>query len=86
MEALYDCPQDAEWHPEGNVWIHTLMVIDKARELNGDCDRPRLATIMLGAICHDLGKPMTTAVIDGGSSRRITRRWAWSRRRRSSIA
>ena len=65
MEALYDCPQDPEWHPEGNVWIHTLMVIDKARELNGDLDRPRLATIMLGAVCHDLGKPVTTAVIDG---------------------
>jgi tRNA nucleotidyltransferase (CCA-adding enzyme) len=65
MEPLYECPQDAEWHPEGNVWIHTLMVIDKARELNADLDRPRLATIMLGAVCHDLGKPATTAVIDG---------------------
>jgi len=65
MEPLYDCPQDAEWHPEGNVWIHTLMVIDKARELNGDCDRPRLIAIMLGAVTHDLGKPATTATIDG---------------------
>jgi tRNA nucleotidyltransferase (CCA-adding enzyme) len=65
MEPLYDCPQDAEWHPEGNVWIHTLMVIDKARELNAELDRPRLATVMLGAVCHDLGKPATTAVIDG---------------------
>ena len=65
MEAFYDCPQDPEWHPEGNVWIHTLMVIDTARELNGDLDRPRLATIMLGAVCHDLGKPATTATIDG---------------------
>ena len=65
MEALYDCPQDPEWHPEGNVWIHTLMVIDKARELNRDLERSRLAAIMLGAVCHDLGKPATTAVIDG---------------------
>ena len=65
MEALYDCPQDAEWHPEGNVWVHTLMVIDQARLLNADLDRPRLATVMLGAVCHDLGKPSTTAVIDG---------------------
>lgn len=65
MEPLYDCPQDAEWHPEGNVWIHTLMVIDKARALNADLDRPRLATVLLGAVCHDLGKPATTAVIDG---------------------
>ena len=65
MEPLYECPQDPEWHPEGNVWIHTLMVIDKARELNAGLDRPRLATVMLGAVCHDLGKPATTAVIDG---------------------
>jgi tRNA nucleotidyltransferase (CCA-adding enzyme) len=41
------------------------MVIDKARALNGDLDRSRLATVMLGAVCHDLGKPATTAVIDG---------------------
>jgi tRNA nucleotidyltransferase (CCA-adding enzyme) len=65
MEPLYDCPQDPEWHPEGDVWIHTLMVIDQARALNADLARAPLATVMLGAICHDLGKPPTTAVIDG---------------------
>jgi tRNA nucleotidyltransferase (CCA-adding enzyme) len=41
------------------------MVIDKARELNADLARPQLITVMLGAVCHDLGKPATTAVIDG---------------------
>ncbi|MEW6322778.1 MAG: HD domain-containing protein [Acidobacteriota bacterium] len=65
MVPLYDCPQDPEWHPEGDVWTHTLMVIDQARARNGDLDRPRLATIMLGAVCHDLGKPATTQSIDG---------------------
>jgi tRNA nucleotidyltransferase (CCA-adding enzyme) len=65
MVPLYDCPQDAEWHPEGDVWTHTLMVIDEARRRNADLDRARLATIMLGAVCHDLGKPATTAMIDG---------------------
>ena len=65
MVPLYDCPQDAEWHPEGDVWTHTLMVIDEARKRNDDLDRPRLATIMLSAVCHDLGKPSTTAMIDG---------------------
>jgi len=59
------CEQEPEWHPEGDVWTHTLMVVDKARELNGDLDRPRLITIMLGAVCHDLGKPSTTAFVDG---------------------
>ncbi|MFM8535533.1 MAG: CCA tRNA nucleotidyltransferase [Acidimicrobiia bacterium] len=65
MAPLYDCPQDPEWHPEGSVWIHTLMVIDQARRLNRDLDRPRLAAVMLGAVCHDLGKPATTQTIDG---------------------
>jgi tRNA nucleotidyltransferase (CCA-adding enzyme) len=65
MVPLYDCPQDPEWHPEGDVWTHTLMVVDEARRRNGDLDRPRLTAIMLGAMCHDLGKPETTAMIDG---------------------
>ena len=65
MRPLVGCEQEPEWHPEGDVWTHTLMVIDQARALNEDLDRPRLITVMLGAICHDLGKPATTAVIDG---------------------
>jgi tRNA nucleotidyltransferase (CCA-adding enzyme) len=41
------------------------MVIDQARQRNRDLDRARRATVMLGAVCHDLGKPPTTAFIDG---------------------
>jgi tRNA nucleotidyltransferase (CCA-adding enzyme) len=63
--ALVDCPQEPEWHPEGDVWIHTLMVIDQARRRIDDLPRPQQITVMLGAVCHDLGKPATTAVIDG---------------------
>jgi tRNA nucleotidyltransferase (CCA-adding enzyme) len=65
MRELVGCPQEPEWHPEGDVWVHTLMVIDQARQRNGDLDHARRATIMLGAMCHDLGKPSTTAFIDG---------------------
>lgn len=65
MHALIDCPQEPEWHPEGDVWIHTLMVIDEARKRNDDLDRARLTTVMLAAVCHDFGKPLTTAVVDG---------------------
>lgn len=65
MHALIDCPQEPEWHPEGDVWIHTLMVVDEARKRNGDLDRARCTAVMLGAVCHDLGKPSTTATIDG---------------------
>ena len=59
------CPQEPEWHPEGDVWVHTLMVIDQARTRIDDLPHPRQVTVMLGALCHDLGKPPTTAFIDG---------------------
>jgi tRNA nucleotidyltransferase (CCA-adding enzyme) len=65
LQALVGCPQEPEWHPEGDVWVHTLMVIDEARKRIADVDRPRQIAIMLGAVCHDVGKPATTAVIDG---------------------
>ena len=65
MHALIDCPQEPEWHPEGDVWVHTLLVIDQARRRIDDLPRPQQLAIMLGAVCHDFGKPATTAFIDG---------------------
>jgi tRNA nucleotidyltransferase (CCA-adding enzyme) len=65
IRALVGCEQEPEWHPEGDVWVHTLMVIDEARTRIDDLDRARRIVIMLGAVCHDLGKPLTTAFLDG---------------------
>ncbi|HEV8345686.1 MAG TPA: CCA tRNA nucleotidyltransferase [Vicinamibacterales bacterium] len=65
LHALVNCPQEPEWHPEGDVWVHTLQVIDQARLRIDDLPRPQQITVMLGAVCHDLGKPPTTAFIDG---------------------
>ena len=65
LRALVGCPQEPEWHPEGDVWVHTVMVVDEARQRIGGLDHPQQVTVMLGALCHDLGKPATTAVIDG---------------------
>lgn len=65
LQALAGCPQEAEWHPEGDVWRHTLQVIDQARRQIDDLGRPQQLTIMLGAVCHDFGKPATTAIVDG---------------------
>jgi tRNA nucleotidyltransferase (CCA-adding enzyme) len=62
---LVGCPQEPEWHPEGDVWVHTLLVVDRARMRVDGLDYPKQAAVMLGAVCHDLGKPATTAVIDG---------------------
>ena len=65
LDALVGCPQEPEWHPEGDVWVHTLLVIDQARLLIDDLPYPQQVVVMLGAVCHDLGKPPTTAFIDG---------------------
>lgn len=65
LRALVGCPQEPEWHPEGDVWVHTLQVIDQARRRVDDLPRPQRLAVMLGAVCHDFGKPATTAFIDG---------------------
>lgn len=65
LKALMDVPQDPEWHPEGDVWVHTGLVIDRARELIDDLPYPKQVTVMLAALAHDFGKPVTTEFIDG---------------------
>jgi tRNA nucleotidyltransferase (CCA-adding enzyme) len=60
--ALIGVPQDPHWHPEGDVWIHTVMTIDAAADLRDGRDD---AALMYGALCHDLGKPGSTEEIDG---------------------
>lgn len=65
LTALQNVPQEPEWHPEGDVDVHTLMVVDEARKLIDDLSYAKQVTVMLGAVCHDLGKPPTTAFFDG---------------------
>jgi tRNA nucleotidyltransferase (CCA-adding enzyme) len=65
LKALAGCLQEPEWHPEGDVWVHTLLVLDQARRRIDDLPHAQQITVMLGALCHDLGKPPTTAFIDG---------------------
>lgn len=71
LEALAATEQDPEWHPEGDVWTHTLMVVDATAAVLASSrwpvdDEERLP-VMLGALLHDLGKPLTTerAMKDG---------------------
>jgi tRNA nucleotidyltransferase (CCA-adding enzyme) len=59
LAALEGCPQDPIWHPEGDVWIHTLHCLDWfAAERTGD--EPDDLAVGLGVLCHDFGKPATT--------------------------
>jgi tRNA nucleotidyltransferase (CCA-adding enzyme) len=65
IRALVGCPQEPEWHPEGDVWVHTLQAVDLATGLIDDLPYPKRVAVMLGTLCHDLGKPLTTKTIDG---------------------
>jgi tRNA nucleotidyltransferase (CCA-adding enzyme) len=60
LVPLASTPQDAAWHPEGDVWTHTLLAVDQAAPLIADLDRPRALTVMLATLLHDVGKPATT--------------------------
>lgn len=65
LTALLGVPQNPEWHPEGDLDVHTLLVVDEARKLIGDLPYPKQVAVMLGALCHDFGKPATTRFFDG---------------------
>lgn len=57
VDALFGVPQRAEYHPEIDTGIHTLMVLDQAAR----CDLP--LSVRYAALCHDLGKATTPADI-----------------------
>lgn len=65
VHALVGVPQESEWHPEGNVDVHTFLTLDRARELIDDLPYAKKVTVMLAALCHDFGKPATTEFIEG---------------------
>ncbi len=60
---LAHTPQEADWHPEGDVWIHTLMVVDEASKIvrKNNLDKEASFVVLLASLCHDLGKPATTS-------------------------
>jgi tRNA nucleotidyltransferase (CCA-adding enzyme) len=68
LEVLIDCIQDPIYHPEGDVWIHTMMSLDElARILKEENiqDEYRKLYLFYGILCHDFGKPFCTKEIDG---------------------
>ncbi|MFM8475750.1 MAG: HD domain-containing protein [Planctomycetaceae bacterium] len=67
LDALPGVPQDPQWHPEGDVWIHTLHVCDYAALISDreDLEEPDRIVLLLAALCHDFGKPSTTVCVDG---------------------
>ncbi len=63
IENLQGVPQDPKWHPEGDVWVHTMLVIDEAAALRTGDDED--LALMVAALCHDFGKPAVSVEHDG---------------------
>lgn len=79
LEALAATPQDPEWHPEGDVWVHTLMVVDEAAAVvlrgNWGLVGQEPLHVLLGALLHDVGKAGTTErTIKDGRTRIVSPR------------
>jgi poly(A) polymerase len=56
IAAMKGVEQPPEFHPEGDVWLHTLLLLEQL-------ERPT-PTLALGALLHDVGKPSTFRVAD----------------------
>lgn len=59
LEALVGCEQDPKWHPEGDVWTHTLHCLDAyaAHRIGEEWED---LIVGLAVLCHDFGKPDTS--------------------------
>lgn len=63
VKALIGLEQNPVYHAEGDVWNHTMMVLDQAAQLRSQTQQP--LWFMLSALTHDFGKAVTTADKDG---------------------
>jgi len=76
LHALVDVPQSPVWHPEGDVWVHTMMTVDematlvKSEEIEDRDEKDKLR-FMFAILCHDLGKAVSTTKDDEGNIRSI---------------
>ena len=63
LAALIGVPQNPTFHAEGDVWNHTMMVLDEAAKLRERTQNPYW--FMLAALTHDFGKAVCTEEING---------------------
>lgn len=71
MEKMKGLEQEPKYHPEGDVWEHTMKVLDFAASFRDQAQDKE--SFMFGALCHDFGKISKTVIdIDENGNRRIT--------------
>jgi len=63
LHALKKTEQSIKYHPEGNVWNHTMLVLDEAAKVREQSIDVKV--FMWAALLHDIGKPDTTRMRKG---------------------
>ena len=63
LEALIGVEQNPRFHAEGDVWTHTLLVLDAAAAYRDRASDP--LAFMLSALTHDMGKAVCTRTVNG---------------------
>lgn len=58
LSGLREVPQSPVYHPEGNVWNHTMLVLRQAARRKSQSKNPR--ALLWAALLHDVGKAETT--------------------------
>ena len=64
LEATIGVEQNPKFHPEGDVFEHTMLVLDAAAQLRGRAQWP--LGFMISALMHDIGKVVATEVQEDG--------------------
>ena len=65
VAALIGIAQNSVWHPEGDVFEHTMQAIDAAVVVAQKYNTKREKLILCyAALCHDFGKPYATVLVD----------------------
>jgi tRNA nucleotidyltransferase (CCA-adding enzyme) len=63
LQAIIDVPQSPKWHPEGDVWTHTLLALDEMAKLKTG-DEKRDIKLLFSVLCHDFGKATHTQITE----------------------
>ena len=63
LKDIIGVQQNPKFHAEGDVWTHTMMVLDEAAKYRDKAENPK--GFMLAALCHDYGKTICTEIVDG---------------------
>ena len=63
LQALIGVEQNEKHHAEGDVWVHTMMVMDEAAKRRREARQP--LAFMLSAVAHDFGKALCTERVNG---------------------